>query len=168
MKIIFGILEILLTFWVYQKINQIDEESYFKNNNCQLTLPKYIKTLGLFGTAFFGLCTFIIMTTPIQVNKSATWYNALIFGLFTLLSLYLLWCYVICRHSYNNDGLTYTTFFNQKKFLAWNKIKDVDYSDIWKYGILISQSGEKFYFSDNLVGLADFLEKLDQKALPKK
>lgn len=129
-----------------------------------MTLPKYVLIVGLLMTAFFGLCTFMIIITPTSVNQTATWQIALFFGLFTLWGMCTVWSYVICRHAYDDHGLTYTTLFNQKKFLAWHAIDDINYSVILRCGILISKSGEKFYISDNMIGLGDFIQTLSDKA----
>lgn len=162
-KIIFVILKLALIGWIYAKIAKIDEESYSSHNSNQLTPPKYIKMIGFLTSIVWGIVAYIIIITPTSVNKTATWQMALFFGLIALFGLYMLWSYAICRHSYDDKGLTYTNTFNKKKFLAWQDIDKIEYSSTWTCIILISKTGEKFYITDNMVGLDHFLQILHDK-----
>lgn len=161
--IIAGIVQLALLYWVLAKIARIDRENYFTDNHKRLTLPKYVLVFGLAGTAFFGFAAFMVMITPTSVNKTATWQIALLFAAFTACCLYHIWAYAVCRHRYDDTGLSYTTVLNQKKFLPWDDIAEIGYSRLLRSGILISKRGEKFYISDSSIGLNDFMQMLDAK-----
>lgn len=164
LKIIFVVLKVFLMGWIYAKIAKIDRESYFSDNNNQLTPPKYVLIVGFATILFFGLCMIVTLFTPTTVNPTATWQISLVFALFTLAGFATLWNYAVCRHRFDDEGIYYTTFFGKEKFLAWEDIDEISYSPIWRCGILHNDVGEKFYFSDNLVGLNNFLQTLHDKA----
>lgn len=164
LKIIFVVLKVFLIGWIYAKIAKIDKESYFSHNDNQLTPTKYVLIVGIATALLFGFCAIMTLSTPTTVNPTATWQVSFVFILFTLASFATLWNYTFCRHRFDDEGIYYTTFFRKEKFLAWEDICEISYSDIWRCGILHNDMGEKFYFPDNLIGLSDFIQTLHDKA----
>lgn len=164
LSIIAIILKMAFIYWITSKISQIDKKNYFKHNQYQLTLPKYNLILGMIVVGFFGFCVLMIIITPTDVNKTATWQMAVFFAVFVLLGFCLIWQYVACRHYFDEMGLTYRTVFFKERFLAWQDIDEIAYSHLLKCGILMDKTGKKFYLWDNMMGLNDFMTMLDDKA----
>lgn len=146
LKIIFVVLKVFLIRWIYEKIAKIDKESYFSDNNNQLTPPKYVLITGTAKVLLFGFCTIVTLFTPTTVNPTATWQISLVFALFTLAGFATLWNYAVCRHRFDDEGIYYNTFFGKEKFLAWEDIDEISYSAIWRCRILHNNMGEKILF----------------------
>ena len=153
--IVSAIAEIIGENYFIRKQKEIDEKNrLIFNGNC-LTLPKYMKTIGLMSL-FIWTVLAVFATIILNVNM---WVR-LFFVSFMLFSILILWSYAVQRHKFDDSGIYYKTMWKQTKRFLYCDIVAVDYSVSLQYFSFKMRSGEKFYIAHNVLGFAYFAEKL--------
>jgi hypothetical protein len=119
----------------------------------RLVQPVSMLIIGLAGVAFFGG---IAIVSNLYPNKTVTWLTTTVFMGFALLSLPCITIYFTDNHRLSREGLSFTTFYGARRFIAWSDVTAVRYAPTLKWFRVESRTGTVARLSAMLVGLPEF------------
>lgn len=121
----------------------------------RLVQPVTMLIIGLVCIAFFGG---IAILSNLYPNKSVTVWTTSAFIGFALMGVPCITLYFTDDHRLTRQGLSFTTFYGARKFIAWSDVASVRYAPTMKWFRIETHAGTVARLSSMLVGLPAFAQ----------
>lgn len=122
----------------------------------ELYYPAGIFIMGMIDFLFFAA---LVVLSNVYSNDATTWttlWTTAVFAGFAATSFLMVLDYFRAHHRLAGDGLHFGKLFGSRGYVTWGDIRQVSYSNMAKWFVIKTRSGQTVRISTMLVGLPEF------------